>query len=504
MSLHPIIGLEIHVQLNTNTKLFCSCKNEYSPETPNQHICPFCTGQPGALPQLNQEAVKKAIILGVALDAQIPARTRWDRKNYFYPDSPNGYQISQYDNPIVMGGSLNFFSENRETGEFTQCQVALERAHLEADAAKLIHTNKKTLIDFNRSGAPLIEVVTMPQIFSAAEAMGFVTELQMVIRRMEISDGDMEKGQMRFDCNISLQNEEEHEEGLLPGYKVEIKNINSVRSLGRAIEFEIKRQTKLLEKGELPVQETRGWRDDENKSESQRSKEQAQDYRYFPEPDLKVLELRPQDVPDISELPELPHVQRQRFLDMGIPLQLCNIFVHHPTLGDFFDDVMMAYAAFVSLKNMHKNSESKSDDNLLLTSAHVLTGHINPVLIEEERDIRDILHPKQLVEIADKYSEQKISKTGINTIIDHLLSHATPKELSIDDLIISLGILQVNDDATLEKIVDDIIIANPGPIEEYQAGKVQVIGFLVGQCMKASKGQGNAAKFKSILEEKLS
>ena len=337
---YPVIGLEIHVQLNTKTKLFCACLNEYSPDFPNKNICPFCTGQPGALPVLNKSAVEKAIKLGFGVNGKIPEKTRWDRKNYFYPDLPTGYQISQYDNPIVEGGQLQFFVENKNTGEFTPQTVNLTRAHLEADAAKLLHAGGKTMVDFNRAACPLIEVVTEPEMHSAAEAMAFVAELKLLVRRLGISDGDMEKGQMRFDCNLSLRNDEEQKSGKLPKYRTETKNINSIRSLGRAVEYEIKRQTEVLNEGKTPAQETRGWKDDQNRSESQRSKEDAMDYRYFPEPDLQILEITAGDKLNLGELPELPQSQRQRYLDLGINLQITNTFVTQPEVGELFDRVL--------------------------------------------------------------------------------------------------------------------------------------------------------------------
>jgi aspartyl-tRNA(Asn)/glutamyl-tRNA(Gln) amidotransferase subunit B len=340
MKLYPVIGLETHVQLNTVTKLFCSCLNEYAPEDPNKNICPFCTGQPGSLPKLNKEAVRKAIKFGVAVNAKIPDKTRWDRKNYFYPDLPNGYQISQYDNPVVAGGKLEFWVEDGDSGKFAPFSVELTRAHLEADAAKLLHVGNKTMVDFNRSCSPLIEIVTEPVMHSAAQAMAYVTELQLLVRRLGISDGDMDKGQMRFDCNLSLQTEEQLASGTLPSYRVETKNINSVRALGRSIEYEIKRQTTLLEQGITPDQETRGWRDDKGLSITQRSKEDAMDYRYFPEPDLKVLEISRSEVPDLSQLPTSPNTLRQKYLDMGLSYQIANTFVTQENVGKYFEEVI--------------------------------------------------------------------------------------------------------------------------------------------------------------------
>jgi aspartyl-tRNA(Asn)/glutamyl-tRNA(Gln) amidotransferase subunit B len=337
---HTIIGLEIHVQLNTKTKLFCSCLNEYVPDSPNKNICPFCTGQPGALPLLNKKAVQKAIKFGFAVNSTIPETTRWDRKNYFYPDLPAGYQISQYDNPIVEGGEVKFYIEDKKTGQYTESSVILTRAHLESDAGKMLHVGSRSLVDFNRSGAPLIEVVTEPVIRSSEQAMAFIAELQLIVRTIGISDCDLEKGQMRFDCNLSLQTDEEFANNQLPSYRTETKNINSIRSLGRAIEYEIKRQTQLLEEGTKPVQETRGWKDDLNKSVSQRTKEDAMDYRYFPEPDLPLLRITDQDKKDLSDLPVLPSTKRQKYIDLGLPIQQANIFVTNDLAGKFLNEVV--------------------------------------------------------------------------------------------------------------------------------------------------------------------
>lgn len=341
MNFYPIIGLEIHVQLNTKTKLFCSCLNEFNPDNPNKNICPFCTGQPGALPALNKEAVKKAITFGLAVGGTVPHKTRWDRKNYFYPDLPAGYQISQYDNPIVEGGVIDFYIENKSTGKFTKSSVSLTRAHLEADAGKLLHAGGKTFVDYNRSGAPLIEIVTNPVIRSADEAMAFVAELQLIVRKIGISDGDMEKGQMRFDCNLSLQNQDQYENNTLPSYRTETKNINSIRALGRAIEYEIKRQTQLLQNGKTPLQETRGWKDDQNKSISQRSKEDAMDYRYFPEPDLRALVIGEDLKKELNDtLPILPMYERNQYIEQGLSLQYANTLVSQPELSAFYQQVV--------------------------------------------------------------------------------------------------------------------------------------------------------------------
>ncbi len=487
MSYHSIIGIEVHIQLNTNTKLFCRCLNEYAPDSPNKNICPFCTGQPGALPVLNKEAVKKAIQFGVAVKAKIPCKTRWDRKNYFYPDLPAGYQISQYDNPIVEGGEIEFFLE-KEGQNPTKKIVALTRAHLEADAGKLLHLEDKTLVDFNRSGCPLIEVVTEPVIRSSSEAMAFVSELQLLARTLGISDADMEKGQMRFDCNLSLQNEEEYQNQKLPKYKVEIKNINSIRALGRSIEYEIQRQTTLLEKNEKPIQETRGWRDDLNKSVSQRSKEDADDYRYFPEPDLQVLLIKNTDIPNLSDLPILPNEKREKYLNIGINLQIANLFITQPLVGNYFDEI-------------YNNSDISSKPQELKTLANIIATNLQSFSLKNQIQIDKILTKEQLLDLNKFFTKKDINNLTVIKVIEEL---AGKNQVNIENYLKENNLLQIADTQELTKIVENVISNNPKPVEQYKQGKVQVIGFLVGQCMKESQGKGNPALFKEILEQKLS
>jgi aspartyl-tRNA(Asn)/glutamyl-tRNA(Gln) amidotransferase subunit B len=481
MAYYPIIGLEIHIQLNTKTKLFCRCKNEYTPDEPNKNICPFCTGQPGALPVLNKIAVEKALLFGVAVGAVIPEHTRWDRKNYFYPDLPAGYQISQYDNPVTEKGFLEFFIENKKTGEFSKSKVDLTRAHLESDAGKSLHLEGKTLVDFNRSGTPLIEVVTEPQIRNSSEAMAFVAELQLLVKTLGISEANMDKGQIRFDCNLSLQTQDQFDNNKLPDYKVEIKNINSIRSLGRAIEYEIIRQAKLLDDNLKPSQETRGWKDDLNKSVSQREKEQAHDYRYFPEPDLRILEIQRSDIP--TDLPELPSQKRAKYMDLGLNLQQANTFVTQPEVGKYFEQ---------SIENQNLD--------LLKPIANIISVNLLGLATKTQKSIWELISTDQLVELVKLFKENKISNQGLQTALEK--ATASPDK-TILEIVEQENLLQISDDSLLEKIADLVIANNPNQVSQYKAGKIQIIGFLVGNCMKESKGQGNPAKFKEILERKL-
>lgn len=491
MSYTPVIGIEIHIQLNTKTKLFCSCLNEYIPDEPNKNICEFCTGQPGALPVLNKMAVKKAIKFGVAVGANIPNKTRWDRKNYFYPDLPAGYQISQYDNPIVEGGSISFFVENKD-GKVEEKTINLTRAHLEADAGKLLHIGDHSYADYNRSGCPLIEIVSEPEIQNSAQAMAYVAEMQLLVRSLGVSDADLEKGQMRFDCNISLQNETEKAANKLPNYKVEVKNINSIRAIGRAVEFEIVRQTALLENGEMPAQETRGWRDDENKSVSQRSKEQAHDYRYFPEPDLQILVINPSDIPTIESLGELPMVKRKNYINNGLNLQIANTFLTQPVVGELFD-----------LATNHATSQPdfKQGGNFYKTAANLITGSLLGLAIKSDIEIGNILTNQQIYDLVNLLDEKKINNLGLQKILEILNGNS---DLKVLETAMENSLIQLSDDGSLQNFVDTVIQNNPAVIEQYKSGKVQVIGFLIGDCMKESKGQGNPEKFKTLLESSLS
>ena len=316
----PTIGLEIHAELKTRTKMFCGCLNDPLERHPNQNVCPVCLGHPGTLPAANKEAIRHILRLGTALGASVAEDSRFDRKNYFYPDLPKGYQISQYQYPLVKAGVLEL--------PFSGKKVRITRVHLEEDAARSVHDTKQkaTLVDFNRSGVPLMELVTEPDMTSASQAREFAEELQLILRYLGISDADMEKGQMRVEANISVSADSKL------GTKVEVKNINSFRSVGRAIDFEIARQSGLLEKGEKVKQETRGWDDTEEKTVGQRSKEEAHDYRYFPEPDLPPLKLSeiPEFSPEIlkAELPELPSQKRMRFRkEYGVDGEKLEIFV---------------------------------------------------------------------------------------------------------------------------------------------------------------------------------
>ncbi|HYD91864.1 MAG TPA: Asp-tRNA(Asn)/Glu-tRNA(Gln) amidotransferase subunit GatB, partial [Flavobacterium sp.] len=331
----PIIGLEIHVQLKTATKLFCSSPNDFAGTEPNTNICEICTGQPGTLPRLNQEALKKAIMVGLALNCEIAVVTKFDRKNYFYPDLPKGYQISQFDQPINGVGHMM-------VGER---KIGITRAHLEEDAGKLIHAGNKSLVDYNRTGVPLLEIVTEPDFRSPAEAGEFLRHLRSIVRYLGVSDADMEKGQLRVDANVSVRQAGEKN---LPPYKVEVKNMNSFKAVEAALEYEIERQKELLDAGQTPVDETRGFVDDTRQTVSQRVKEGAHDYRYFPEPDLPQIEISREFVEQIrSELPELPAQKLIRFTaEYGLPAADTAQLVEDKDTAAYFEAVASELAAW--------------------------------------------------------------------------------------------------------------------------------------------------------------
>jgi aspartyl-tRNA(Asn)/glutamyl-tRNA(Gln) amidotransferase subunit B len=485
MTYRLIVGLETHIQLNTNTKLFCRCLNAYSPNEPNSNICEFCTGQPGSLPILNKQAILKAMKLGVALGSNIPRMTTFDRKNYFYPDLPNGYQITQYSEPIVAGGELSFLVEDRDTGEYIEDKVIITRAHLETDAAKLIHSGGKTMVDFNRSGAPLLEIVTEPVIHSKETAAAYLTELQLLVRTLDVADADMEKGQMRCDCNISLQTAEEESKGDLPAYRVELKNINSIRALVRSIQYEIERQTKIRDEGNLPKQETRGWDDEAGRSLSQREKEHANDYRYFPEPDVPPVKISVEDIPSLDSLPELPHHRRARYRAQGLNLQQTMLFTSQKDVGDFFDQCYI-------IADPSESYDARSIANII--SSNVLSA------VSEDEVVSKVYSPKQIIDLTKYFENNSINNQSLAKALSLIRNNL---EMSVDDVLSEHSLMQVNDESILEVFVDIVLQNNTSQVEQYRSGKEQVMGYLVGQCMKESKGRGNAAIFKDLLIQRI-
>jgi aspartyl-tRNA(Asn)/glutamyl-tRNA(Gln) amidotransferase subunit B len=462
-----VIGIEVHSQLKTASKMFCGCSTEYDGAAPNTHVCPVCLGLPGALPTINRRAVEHVLTTGAAIDATTPPATRWDRKNYFYPDLPKGYQISQYDLPLASRGRLTFDTSD---GPFT---VTITRAHLEEDTAKLVHATdaagrRVSLVDFNRSGVPLMEIVTEPDIRSAEQARRYAEELQLLLRSIGASDADMERGQMRVEANVSLR-----PRGTEPfGTRVEVKNMNSFRAVERAIAFEIERQAALLDGDEPLVQETRGWSEERGATYRMRLKETSDDYRYFPEPDLPPLHLDPAWLEAIrSGLPELPAARRRRYRDvLGLNAYDAGVLVSEPDATMLFEATLGAGPAL----------EAKAVANWVIGDFLRLrnAGQGAPTIV-----------PAELAAIISAVADGSISRAQGREVLDEHVASGT----GATAIIASRGLRQITDAGALSMAVETVLAENPAAVADYRAGRLQAVGFLVGQVMKATRGEANAA-----------
>ncbi len=469
MKYFPTIGLEIHAELKTQTKMFCGSLNDPEEKEPNVNICPVCLGYPGTLPVINKEAVKHVLVVGRALGSKIADLTEFDRKNYFYPDIPKGYQISQYKYPLVTGGSLN--------------GVEITRVHLEEDTARSSHDKGDySLVDFNRAGLPLMELVTEPVIHSAKEAGAFARELQLLLRALVVSDANMEKGEMRVEANISISGEE----GKL-GTKVEVKNLNSFRAVEKAIEYEIARHTQALESGEKIIQETRGWDEARQKTFTQREKESAHDYRYFPDPDLPKLKLSEILEFQNIELPELPWEKRGRYKkDFGIKDEDIEMYMADFWLGSFFEGVMSSFA--------------KATKGEAILASNYITSDLAG-LIKNNPDVpvhKNIL-TKDFATLVLMLADKKISSRAAKDILTEMFLNGTSPEKIAEEK----NLLQKSNESELTVIVQKIITDNPKVVQDYQAGKEASLQFLVGQGMKVTKGSANPEMLKKILVEEL-
>ena len=494
----PTIGLEIHVQLKTRSKMFCSCANTswkigVEELLPNSHICPVCTGQPGALPAINAEAVKMVVKAGLAMDCVIAKNSKFDRKNYFYPDLPKGYQISQYDQPLCANGLL----------VFGHSRAGIERIHLEEDTGRLIHDQSETesLIDFNRAGIPLMELVTRPEIHSAAEAKEFCQALQKILRQLDISDADMEKSQMRCEVNISLSDTQKL------GTKVEIKNLNSFKAVERSIEYEIMRQTKLLSSNEKIIQETRGWNDREQITYSQRSKEDAHDYRYFPEPDLPPLTLTDKEIQTLkNELPELPQAKAQRFVEQySFSVSDANLLVNDKKLAHFTEQTMSELQSWladldeVGLEDA--DPWEKYKDKLSKLVANWLINKLPPFLSENEQSLDGApLTPENFAELITLIYKNKINSKSANDILGLMVKNGgDPSSILADQ-----GLRLLENIGDISPLVDKIIADNPSQVEQFKKGKTTLIQFFIGQLMRETKGQANPRMAEDLFLQKLS
>jgi len=442
----PIIGLEIHVELKTKSKMFCGCSADYFGHEPNTHCCPVCLGLPGALPVPNRRAVEWCVMLGLALNCEIPLFAKFDRKNYFYPDLPKGYQISQYDKPFCVNGRMEINNPLKK-------KIKIRRVHMEEDTGKLLHGvvngENCTLVDFNRSGVPLVEIVTEPDIKSSDEAKIFLKKLYQVIRYLGISDADMEKGSMRLEPNVSVRKIFDQ---AVPSYKVEVKNINSFNFVKKAIDYEIKRQIEILERGEIPKQETRGWDEKKGITYSQRSKEEAHDYRYFPEPDIPPIRWIGDKIRQLAEqIPELPDKKLKRFIkEYGLSEYDAAILTEEKEVAEYYESGIKNYE--LRIKNEKVNITPK------IIANWIINKKVNISRVTPEELVKLISQKQQTVQIDEK---------------------------------------------ELDKIIDEILSDNQKAVNDYKAGKTQVLMFLLGMVMRGLAGKGDTALIRKLLEKRL-
>ncbi|HOP95439.1 MAG: Asp-tRNA(Asn)/Glu-tRNA(Gln) amidotransferase subunit GatB [Dictyoglomaceae bacterium] len=478
--LKPVIGLEVHAQLSTKTKLFCSCSTNHDNVPPNTNVCPLCMGLPGVLPVLNKKAVEYAIKTGIALNCKISSYSKFDRKNYFYPDLPKGYQISQYDLPIAKNGYLELYVDGETK------RIRLKRIHLEEDAGKLLHMgvgdrlaeSDYSFVDFNRAGIPLIEIVTEPDINSPKEARLFLQELRFIVRYLGISSGDMEKGSLRCDANISIQTEE----GIL-GTRTEIKNINSFYSLEKALEYEIVRQSEILKNGGEIIQETRHWDEKNQRTVSLRGKEEAEDYRYFPEPDLPPLLISESMVEEIKkEIPRLSQERRKYYITtLGLSPQDAEIIVSERELSDFFEETIKIYNNIKNLVNW-------------------ISGEILNYLNDNKLEFKNLkIEPSKFVKIIEMVDRNEITRPTARDVLRKYLSTQEEPEKIIE----KEGLRVVSDFSYLQEVIQRVISDNERAVSDWKKGKKQVINFLVGQVMKETKGRASLDIVKNLLEETL-
>ncbi len=500
MNYEPTIGLEVHIELKTETKMFCDCLNDPDEKHPNFNVCPVCLGHPGTLPVINKEAVEKLLRVGLALNSEVAEFSKFDRKNYFYPDLPKGYQISQYDLPLCRGGKLEI-----EDGK----KINLERIHLEEDTGRLLHPKgeKYTLVDFNRAGIPLMELVTKPDLKSGKEIEKFAKELQLILRYLDASDADMEKGEMRIEVNLSVKKGGAKELGT----KVEIKNINSVKAASAAADFEIKRQTEKLEKGGRVIQETRGWDENKGATFSQRTKEGSADYRYFPEPDLPPMKFAEKEIEEIRlGLPELPAQRRKRFKEQyGISDAQIEIFTIAKNFGDYYENVASELDAASMVNHLQKGSknippsEKHLPAKLHTLAANYMITEFPPLLNMRGMEINELegikITPEAFAELMVMIFHEELSSTNAKLVLKEMAETGLHPSRIVKEK--NLG--QTSDVEEIGRAVDEVIAKNPKAVEDYRRGKIEVIKFLTGQVMALARGKANPQVVGQLLEQKL-
>lgn len=494
----PVIGLEIHVQLATKSKMFSRASNNPDEKQPNVNIDEVVTGQPGTLPVINKEAVRLGVMAGLALNCEIPEYSKFDRKHYFYPDLPKGYQISQYDEPIAQRGYVDVAIPDPDAENGTRIKrVRITRAHLEEDAGKNVHPEglPYSLVDYNRAGAPLLEIVTEPDLESGEEARLFLQELRNIVRYVGASSADMEKGTMRCEPNISVRKPGQEE---LPNYKVEVKNINSFKFAESAINYEIPRQIEILEKGETPKQVTMGWNEKQNVTVEQRSKEEANDYRYFPDPDLPRLHFTPEFLENLrGRLPELPSAKRARFADeYKLPASDIENLIAWKELTYYFENVASELQAWLeadsSGADIAKLIKQAANWCLQDFSALLNAAHQNP---DDSR-----ITPENMAELIKLVEAGQISSSAAKQVFKVMFE----KGGEPDNIVADLGLAQVSDESAIAAAVDKVVAVNEKAVSDYKAGQEKSFGFLVGMVMKEMKGQGNPQVVNELLRKKLS
>ncbi len=487
MDYETIIGLEVHAQLTTESKMYCRCSTGYAYAEPNTHVCPVCLGMPGVLPTINRQAVEYTIMTALALNCEIAEYAKFDRKNYPYPDLMKGYQISQFDAPFGINGCLTMDINSHKK------RISITRVHLEEDVAKLLHRDSPdgpySLVDVNRSGVPLMEIVSEPDLRSPEEARQYLIKLRSILRYLGVSTANMEEGSFRCDANISIRPLGNRETLA----KVEIKNMNSFKAVYRALEYEAKRQRKATAEGKRLVQETRGWLEDKGKTVAQRSKEYAHDYRYFPEPDLPPLVIKRDWAEEIrSKLPELPEARRHRFMaEYGLPLYDAELLTASRAMADYFEDSLKTGA----YSKLPPDKGPKEVSNWLL-------GEVSRIINDRNIDIADFrekVNPDRFVRLLVSNAEGDISMATSKSIIEEMFQ--TGKDAA--EIIAHKGLGQISDGQELDKIAGEVISANPGAVADYKAGKMQSLKFLVGQMMRATRGRANPGMAGKVLEKRL-
>ena len=484
MQWEVVIGLETHAQLSTQSKIFSGASTRFGAE-PNTQACPVDLALPGVLPVMNKGAVERAIQFGLAIGATVAPRSIFARKNYFYPDLPKGYQISQYEIPVVQGGSISFVLER--DGKAEMKTVQLTRAHLEEDAGKSLHEDYHGMsgIDLNRAGTPLLEIVTEPDMRSAAEAVAYAKALHSLVVWLDICDGNMQEGSFRCDANVSVRPVGQKEFGT----RCEIKNLNSFRFLEEAINYEVRRQIELIEDGGTVVQETRLYDPDRKETRSMRSKEDAQDYRYFPDPDLPPLVIAQEWIERVkASMPELPGAMRERFVrDYGLPEYDAAVLTQSKAMAAYFEGVV-----------------GKAGKEQAKPAANWLMGDVSSTLNREGVDIADApVKPEQLALLLKRIADGTISNKIAKEVFGAMWEAKSDKETLADEVIEAKGLKQISDVGALEKIVDEVLAANAKSVEEYRAGKEKAFNAIIGQAMKATKGKANPTQLTDLLKKKL-